>query len=90
MFKEILRGLQYIHGENVIHRDLKPANIFMGKDGRLKLGDFGQSCVRLRHVGPFKGTPYLGTIHYGAPELRKGENISEKVIVQKYYAFFGN
>jgi serine/threonine protein kinase len=71
--------LQYIHGENVIHRDIKPANIFIGQDGRVKLGDFGQSRVHPSHAGSFKGTPYLGTVFYGAPELYEAENISEKV-----------
>lgn len=37
----ILRSLTFIHAENIIHRDIAPDNIFLTKDGRIKLLDFG-------------------------------------------------
>ena len=39
--RQVALALEYAHNHGIIHRDLKPANLFMGKDGRLKLGDFG-------------------------------------------------
>ncbi|KAK1734261.1 eukaryotic translation initiation factor 2-alpha kinase [Skeletonema marinoi] len=39
--RQILEGLVYIHGQNLIHRDLKPANIFVDSEGEIRLGDFG-------------------------------------------------
>ncbi|XP_071785231.1 eukaryotic translation initiation factor 2-alpha kinase 1-like [Asterias amurensis] len=44
IFQQILRGIEYIHSQNVIHRDLKPKNIFLEKTGRdlkVLIGDFG-------------------------------------------------
>ena len=37
---QILRGLEYLHGENVVHRDIKSANILVDESGVIKLSDF--------------------------------------------------
>lgn len=43
---QILDGMTYIHGTNVIHRDLKPANILVScADCTIKIADFGLSRV---------------------------------------------
>ena len=45
MIEEILRGLQFLHGQGILHRDLKPSNILVDIEGHLKVADFGISRV---------------------------------------------
>ncbi|KAK6359899.1 hypothetical protein TWF696_001026 [Orbilia brochopaga] len=45
VFKQLLRGVAYLHCHGVAHRDIKPENLLMCSDGRLKISDFGISEV---------------------------------------------
>lgn len=40
LFKQILKGTQFIHSKGIIHRDLKSSNILI-RSGILKIADFG-------------------------------------------------
>ncbi|MDB4974242.1 MAG: hypothetical protein JWN48_2583 [Myxococcaceae bacterium] len=65
-------ALDAAHQERIIHRDIKPENLLVGRDGIIRLADFGVARVpdaALTGEGQFLGTPC-----YGAPEtLRGGE-----------------
>ncbi|ORY30724.1 Pkinase-domain-containing protein [Rhizoclosmatium globosum] len=63
----LLHGVNYMHQHRVIHRDLKLGNMFLAKDMRLKIGDFGLAAI-LKHDGERKKT-ICGTPNYIAPEV---------------------
>jgi hypothetical protein len=69
------RALHAAHLRGVIHRDIKPANLMVTPEGRVKVTDFG--IARPRDHEPLTATgQVMGTAHYLAPELAKGEDAS--------------
>ena len=75
--QDICHGLIDIHSKKLIHRDLKPANIFITKDLKLKIGDFGLS-KQLSTYNEYAKT-VCGTFFYMAPEIVNGEKYNYKV-----------
>ena len=70
------RGLYAAHKAGVVHRDIKPANIFVCRDGRVKLVDFG-IAKRSNVPGVTQKGLAWGTPRYMAPEQIRGfSNVS--------------
>ena len=60
---QMIKGISHIHAMNITHRDIKPDNIMIGRDGSIKIIDFGLSQKSHQCRG------LLGTKIYGAPEI---------------------
>ena len=66
---QILRGLKFLHQNQIIHRDIKSDNILVNSDGEVKLSDFGFSCQLQAEKMSRKSI--VGTVCWMAPELFK-------------------
>eukprot|EP00948_MAST-09A_sp_MAST-9A-sp1_P003015 g3015.t1 len=66
---QILRGLVYLHSQDVLHLDVKPHNILVDDLGTIKLSDFG--CSERLRLGEDSKGGVKGTPAYMAPEVIK-------------------
>jgi predicted Ser/Thr protein kinase len=69
----VCKGLEHAHQNKVIHRDLKPGNIMLGKDGSVKIADFGIARVARDSVSRLTSQQDSGTLLYMSPEQLLGQ-----------------
>src|SRR6266404_5152581 len=86
---QIAHGLAAAHERGIVHRDLKPDNIFITKDGRVKILDFGiakltqaegsqsQTDIPTRRVDTGPGI-VIGTVGYMSPEQIRGKGVDHR------------
>ncbi len=82
---QIAHGLAAAHDKGIVHRDLKPENLFVTKEGRVKILDFGLAKLTQTDSGSGPQTDLptatagtepgvvMGTLGYMSPEQIKGK-----------------
>ena len=72
---QLVSAINEAHKNNVIHRDIKPQNVLIKDDGTVKIADFGIATVA-DALQLTQTDTVLGSVHYLAPELARGETAS--------------
>ncbi len=82
IFLKVCAALEHAHSRGIVHRDVKPSNILIGRDGTVKLADFGLAKhLADEHtnygIGSLTQTrDTFGTPYYIAPEALRGRSDS--------------
>jgi len=77
---QVGKGLQALHGKEMLHQDLRPENVMIDREGTIRIIDFGSARVAgLEEAAPDQRADIIpGTLQYTAPEYFAGQEGSAR------------
>lgn len=83
---DICSSLELLCKEGIIHKDIKPSNIFIGSDGKFKLGDFGIASNLNQDEDKITGTySYMAPEVYNKQKINKSTDLYSLGLVMYYF-----
>ncbi|KAK6758491.1 hypothetical protein RB195_015982 [Necator americanus] len=79
-FRQLIRGVDFLHSFHVVHRDLKPENVIVNNNGLLKITDFGMA-TQLQSKDDGTEVPLdrmCGTREFMSPQMFKKKYLGSK------------